>query len=187
MADETWLEKLKTNIAAIKTETALIKTQTDKIAAKMLYSMDFWSESQEEVQVSQAAGTKSLPSVIVAGLPAGSTVVRAVALFAARVVDNVNVAVNKLDGATVTDTSQVIQVQDDTPGTWLDAIIFVDDQFGLAEETREGGPLLIGSENIVAEVDGNDGYSFRWLLAKADEDHLQFNDVQVGLRLWYSL
>jgi len=154
--------------------------------ASILHPIDFWSESQEELQVSSGAGTKTLPSVTVADLPTGATVVRAVALFAARVVENVNAAANKLDGATVADTSQVIQVQDDSPGTWRDAIKFVDDQFGVAAETREGGPMLIGSIDIAVEVDGNDGYSFRWLLAKADEDHLQFNDVQVGLRLWYS-
>jgi len=151
-----------------------------------LVCLDFWSETQEEVQLAQAAGTKSLPSVTVAGLPTGVTVVRVVAMFMARVIENTNEAVNKLDGATVAETSQVIQVRSDEPGTWQDAIKFVDDQFGLAPTTREGGPALTGSVDISEEVDGNDTYEFQWLLAKADQDHLQFNDVQVGLRLWYT-
>ncbi|GAI28182.1 unnamed protein product, partial [marine sediment metagenome] len=96
---------------------------------------------------------------------------------------------NKLDGATVANTSQVIQVADDTPGTYYDAINFVDDQFGIAAVTREGGDVIIGSINIAGagKVDANDGYLFQWLLALADEDYLNFNDVQVGLRIWYSI
>lgn len=156
--------------------------------ASILHPLDFWSESQEEVQVSQEAGTETLPSVTVEGLPTGATVVRAIALFAARVLENVHATeVNNLDGATVAEISQVIQVQDDSPGTWRDAIKFVDTQFGVAATLREGGPMLIGSVDIAVEVDEDDTYSFRWLLAKAAQDHLQFNDLQVGLRLWYSL
>ncbi|GAJ11139.1 unnamed protein product, partial [marine sediment metagenome] len=37
------------------------------------------------------------------------------------------------------------------------------------------------------EVDENDGYDFQWLNAKAHLGNLQFNDVQVGLRIWYSV
>ncbi|GAF99562.1 unnamed protein product, partial [marine sediment metagenome] len=143
---------------------------------------------QEEVQVAQTAGTKALPSVTVADLPGGATVVRAIAMFAARVIENVHATeANNLDGATAAGTSQVIQVQDSTLGTWRDAIKFVAGQLGVAATLREGGPMLIGSVDIAVEVDGDATYDFRWLLAKAAQDHLQFNDVQVGLRIWYSV
>lgn len=184
--NKSWIEKLKDDIAEIKAETASIKTQTDKIAAKMLFTMDFWSLPQEEVQVPAIPATKTLPSVVITDLPSGATVARAIALFACRVVENVNAASNKLENSTVPLTSQVIQVTG-TPGSYVDAIKFVDDQFGIAAETREGGPMLVGSIDIVAQVDRNDTYDFRWLLAHAERDFLQFNDVQVGLRIWYSL
>jgi hypothetical protein len=154
---------------------------------RQLLCMDFWSDSQEELAILQAAGTKALPDVTVADLPAGATIVRAIAIFKCRMIENTNGAANKLDGATVAATSQVIQVRDDTPGTWRDAINFVDDQFGLAATTREGGDVCMGSVDIAVEVDGNDTYNFQWLLAKADQDNLNFNDVQVGLRIWYSV
>ncbi len=152
---------------------------------KQLLCVDFWSEYQEEVQVAQAAGTLSMPNVTVSDIPAGATIVRAIAMVKARAVENTNGAANKLDGATVAATSQVIQVRDDTPGTWRDAINFVDDQFGLAASTREGGEVILGQVDIAVEVDGNDTYNVQWLLAKADQDVINFNDVQVGLRVWY--
>jgi len=152
--------------------------------------LDFWSDPLEEVQLDGAvAATIALGTVTVADLPAGATIVRAIAMFKFRALENTNAGVNKLDGATVVNTSQVIQVADDTPGTYYDAINFVDDQFGMAATTREGGDVLIGSIDIAGsgKVDANDGYLFRWLLALADEDFLQFNDVQVGLRIGYSV
>ena len=152
---------------------------------RQLFSMDFWSNPQEELSIPAVAATRTLPSVTVADLPAGATIVRAIAIVKFRMIENTNVAANKLDGATVAVTSQVIQVQDDTPGTWRDAINFVDDQFGLAATTRESGDMLIGSIDIAVEVDGNDTYEFQYLLAHADQDSLNWNDVQTGLRIWY--
>lgn len=144
-----------------------------------IFQFDYWSVSQEEVAVTAVAGDLALPNVVVAGIPAGATVVRVVAMFKSRVIENTNAAVNKLNGA------QEIQVRDDTPGAWADAINFVDDQFGLAASTREGGDVIVGAIDLVATVDGNDTYNFQWASAVADQANLQFNDVQVGLRVWY--
>lgn len=159
------------------------------LSNRQLFCMDFWSDPQEEVSLAAAAATKTLPTVTVADLPSGATIVRAIAMFKFRMVENTNAAANKLNGATVAGTSQVIQVRDDTPGTWYDAINFVDDQFGIAATTREGGDVCIGSVDIAGagKVDANDGYNFQWLLGRADLDNLNFNDVQVGLRIWYSV
>jgi len=177
-----------TDLPAVKTDTAAIKTQTDKIAGKMLFSMDFWSDPQEEVQVAAAAGTLVItPTVTVADLPAGATIVRAIAMFKFRMVENIYAGENNLDGATNPDTSQVIQVKETAAGAYIDAINFVNNQFTLADTAREGGDVLIGSIDITGQVDGNDSYTFRWLLRKADQDFINFNDIQVGLRIWYSV
>ena len=172
-------------------EIATILTNVNTLiasSARQLFIMDFWSNPQEEVPVAGGAGTLALPDVTIADLPVGATVVRAIALFKARIIENTNVAANKLDGATNPGISQVIQVRDDTPGVWRDAINFVDDQFGIAAgPLRETGDVLLGSIDIAVEVDGNDTYNFQWLLAKADVANINFNDVQVGLRIWYSV
>ncbi len=146
-----------------------------------LYSMDFWSSSQEEVALTGAAGDKTLPSVVVADLPAGSTVVRAIAIFKFRSIESHTFAGgNKLDGV------QDIQVKENAAGSFIDAINLVDDQFTLAQDTREGGDTILGTIDVTSEVDGNDTYAFQWDEAVADETGIKFNDVQMGLRIWYS-
>ena len=148
---------------------------------------DFWSDPIEEVQIDGTSVTATLPGVTIDGIPAGATILRAIAMFKFRMVENTNAAVNKLSDGTAAATSQVIQARDDTPGAWIDAINFVDDQFRLDGETREGGDVCIGSIDISSVVVGNDGYEFQWLLGKADSDFISFNDVQMGIRVWYSV
>ena len=147
--------------------------------------MDFWSDTQEEVVVTGGQTTPTLPTVTVADLPSAATIVRAIAMIKFRVVENTNVAENSIDKTAV----QPIQVRDDTPGTWYSAMNFVDEQFKIAASTREGGDVFIGSVNIAGagKVDANDGYNFQWLNAKAHLGNLQFNDMQTGLRIWYSI
>jgi len=152
---------------------------------RILCSMDFWSQPQEEVQLTDnaAPGTDvALPDVTIADLPAGATVVRAIALFKFRMVENTNAAANALQG------DQHIQVRDDTPGTWRDAISMMDNMFTLAAGPfREGGDVAVCDHDIAVEVDGNDTYNFQWAASLVDQANLQFNDVQVGLRIWYSV
>lgn len=154
---------------------------------RMLFTMDFWSDQLEEVQLAAAAGTDALPDITVADLPAGATIVRAVVMFKFRMIENTNAGVNKLNGATVAGTSQVIQIRSDAPLAYVDAINFIDDLFTLAASTREGGDVIIGQVDVAGTVDENDTYNLRWLLSRADADFLNFNDVQVGLRIWYSV
>ncbi|GAI95025.1 unnamed protein product, partial [marine sediment metagenome] len=154
----------------------LIKAQTDKIAGKMLFSMDFWSLPQEEVALTIGAGDQGLPSVSVADLPDGAAIVRAIAMFKFRMVENHTYAgPNRLDGP------QEIQVAGD-----VDAINFVTGQFTLAETTREGGDVVIGLIDIAATVNANGAYAFHWDEAKAIQTGINFNDVQMGIRIWYS-
>ncbi len=153
--------------------------------------VDFWSTSVLQVQL-QAAATSlaAMATVTVASLPTGATVVKAVAMMMFGDRYNAHATtVNKLNGATVADTSQVIQVADDTPGTYYDAINFADDQLNTPSLSYGAGVVIIGSINLAGagKVDANDGYIFRWLLSRADLDFLNLNDVQFGLRIWYTV
>ncbi|KKK67673.1 hypothetical protein LCGC14_2951750, partial [marine sediment metagenome] len=90
-------------------------------------------------------------------------------------------------GANAINVAQHIQVRDDTPGTWRDAISIADNLFTFTEAAREGGDILIGDHDITVEVDGNDDYNFQWASADADQISINFNDIQVGLKIWYSV
>ncbi len=175
--------QVQNDVTQIQSDVTSIVTTT----GEHLSIADFWSDPIEEAQINAAGITVSLPAVTVEGLPSGATILRAIAMFKFRMVENTNAAANKLNDGTIANTSQVIQIRDDAPGAWGDAINFVDDQVGLDGETREGGDVCIGSIDISSIVDGNDGYEFQWLLGRADLDFISFNDVQVGIRVWYSV
>jgi hypothetical protein len=168
------------------TEIKNVLAQVQEGLASTLSMADFWSEPVEEVQINAAGVTVTLPGIAIDGIPDDASVVRAIAIFKFRMVGNTDIGANKLNGGTAPATSQVIQVRDDIPGPWADAINFADDQFGVEGQTREGGDVCIGSLDIAGIVAGNGGYEFRWLLARADADFLNFNDAQVGIRVWYS-
>lgn len=153
----------------------------DTSLGRTLFFLDFWSTPQALVTIPAVAADQSLPDVTVAELPAGATVVRAVAMFKYRIVANTNAGDNKLNGA------QEIQVRTDAPGAWTDGINFVDDQFSIAASTREGGDVAIGAIDIGATVTGNDTYNFQWDEAVADLASLTFADVQTGLRIYFSI
>ena len=167
-----YLEELAA--ANIPADVDGLKTSRDR----QLFSEDFWSIPQIAVVIPAGAATQTLPDVIV-DIPAGATVVKATAMFMFRMLDNAGAA-NKLSGA------QHIQIQKGA-GAFGDAISLVDDQFGIGEATREGGTLVVGDHNVAATVTADETYGFQWLDALADVAGLTFNDLQMGIRVWYSV
>jgi hypothetical protein len=161
-------------LSAIETLVDGIETRTNNL----LNTTTYFSASQEEVALTAGAGDKTLPSVTLPNI--SGTIVHVYAGFKFRMIENTNVAGNKLNGA------QDIQVRVDTPGAWADAINFVDDQFGLAASTRESGDCVIGNIDLVGTVSAfNDIYEFQWDEGVADVANLQFNDVQTFLIVKY--
>jgi flagellin-like hook-associated protein FlgL len=187
---KTDITQVQNDITQVQNDIVQVQNDVSQVvvsSGKQLLSMDFWSAPQEAAQIDGAGVTVSLPAVMIEGLPDGATILRAVAMLKFRMVENTNAAANGLDGETVAGTSQVIQVRDDTPGAWGNAIAFVDGQFSLKGEVRESGDVCIGSINIDSIVVVNDIYEFQWLLGKADQDFINFNDIQTGIRVWYSV
>lgn len=152
---------------------------------RQLFTMDFWSATQALVSLTDTAapGTDTaLPDVVVAGLPAGATIVRATVFMKFRILENSNAAANKLQGA------QNIQVQKGGAGGYSTGIALVDDLFGIAAgPLREAGDVLMGNTDLAAKITGNDTYNVQWTAALVDQANLNFYDVQTGIRIWYSV
>ena len=148
-------------------------------------TLDFWSAPQEEVAIPAAPASQNFNAVTVVGLPAGAVITRAVVMFKFRVIENSNAAANGLDGA------QHIEIQDDGGGAWTPAISLAANLFtmGATINLREGGDVLIGDHDVAGAgfVDGDDTYNIRWTDAHALQASLLFNDVQVGIRVFYSV
>lgn len=188
MADVSGITTAGPTKAEMDTAHALLATVAKQ--NKMRFPLPTqWSEGKIQVQITAAGATIALPTITIANLPTNATIVEAHLMFKFRMIENKHAGVNKLNGATDPGVSQVIQIQDDGGGAWTDAITFVDDFFTLASETREGGDVIGGTPNVgVANVvDGNDTYNVQFLLGKADQDFINFDDVQVMLQISYSI
>jgi hypothetical protein len=142
--------------------------------------MDFWSNPQEEASIGSGAADLPLPSVVVAGIPSGSTFVRAVCMLKMRALENTHASTtNKLNG------NQYVQVKESAAGSYTNCILLVDDLWTVVAATREGGDLVIGNTDVKAEVDANDTYAFQIDESKADVSSLNLNDVQTGIRVYF--
>lgn len=144
------------------------------------YWMDFWSALQAAVTLTNASQDLSLPDVVVAGLPTRITITRALAIFKFRVVQDTSGVQNAL---TLGGGTPALQVRDDTPGPWTDAIDLIEDLFLVPASTIEGGDVLMGNINISAVVDGEDTYNFQLDDVLADGNNLVLRDLQTGIRV----
>jgi hypothetical protein len=161
---------------------AAIKAQTDRIPC-ILSSMDFWGDTIEELQLTSALQANLAlagADVVIADVPLGATITRVVVMFMCRAIENTNVAANKLQGA------QNIEVNFDG-GAFVDAIPMADDLFGVALSTREMGTVIMGNIDVKATVTGNGTCTFRIDAARADLDFLNFNDFQIGVRIYWTV
>lgn len=147
---------------------------------RSLCSMDFWGVLTEELQLTSAlqANLALGGNVVIAGLPDGLTLVRVVVMFMCRSIENTNAAANKLQNA------QNIEVAFGGAG-WLDAVALADDLFAVALSTREMGTVIVGAVDVKATVTGNGTCTFRIDAARADQNNLNFNDYQVGVRVYF--
>jgi len=152
------------------------------VVPKIERSLDFWSVPQQLLVIQNSSGPvdTALPDVVVAGLPDNARVTRVEAIFKFRAIQDISGLGNLLAGA------QSIQVRVSTPpGDWANAVNFADTEFTLAALAREGGDAMLGDVDLSATVNGNGTYNFQWTGGLAGQDNLQFNDLQVGLRVWF--
>jgi len=174
-----------TTNTAITTIDTVVDTVAANTARILCTPPPFWSDVIEEIAVTGSQSTIAFTggNVVVSGIPSGATITRVIFIFMWGALENTNGAANKFDAA----SALPIQIDDDSDTGWLTCMNFVDDTFGIAATTREGAGIIIGNIDIKARVDGDDTYDFQWLNAKADQSNLQFNNVQVGLQITYSL
>ena len=150
--------------------------------SRIMSSMDFWGDTTEELQLTNVAQANLTlgGNVVIAGIPAGATITRVVAMFMCRAIENTNAAANKLLGA------QNIQVNF-AAGAFVNAINLADDLFAVALSTREMGTVIIGDNDVKTTVTGNGTCTFQIDSAQADVANLNFNDYSIGVRVYFSV
>lgn len=144
--------------------------------------LDLWSGHAPQVVVSTVAGDKALPSITIAGIPAGAVIQRAVMMLKFRYLENTNAAVNSLSG------SQVIQAQKHVGGAWLTGIALAGGELAIGASALGSGDIMMGGNDIKDQVPANGGVmDFKWTSALAAQNNLNINDVQVGIRIFFNI
>jgi hypothetical protein len=156
---------------------AALNTDIDKM---VFGPLEYWSTPQTAVVLPAAVADQALPDVVVASIPTGATVLIARAIFRFRRLQNAGAA-NNLNG------DQYISCQKGGAGGYSNAIKFPTNLFDIGAGVVDApGSQYDGEYNIVAKVDGNGTYNFKWY-GQADVDNLTFTDVLMGLKIWYTL
>ncbi len=164
--------------ANIPTDIDGLKTSRDR----QLFTLDLWSTYTAQISLTTGAGDKTLQNITITNIPAGATVVRAIMMFKCRSIANTNALVNSLSGA------QNIQCQKAVGGAYITGIALAGGEFSVASSSTEGGDVLMGTSDVSAQVPANAAVmNFKWTNALAAQNNLNFNDIQIGLRIWYSV
>ena len=150
------------------------------VNAPVMASMNLWSAYDDQIVLTTSAEDISLPSIFIAGLPLGAKIVRAVMMFKYRTIENSSDGGNSVSG------SQDIQAQKAIDGSWITGIALNGDECFEPASTRETGDVMMGTDDISGQVPENgEEMNFQWTQGQAADDELYFNDVQVGLRIWF--
>jgi hypothetical protein len=167
------------DIKAILERLDLLET---KLSSGERPPRDFWGHYTPQVQLTTVAGDRSLPGIAIEGLPAGAIILQARMLLKFRILENTNANLNSLNGA------QNIQVRKQVDGSWLTGIALAGGEMAIPASMRETGDVLLGTHDIASQFPAEGGQlEFRWTDARAAQDSLNFNDVQMGVRVWYAI
>jgi len=152
--------------------------------------IDYWSDVQDNIEIDGAAADLDFPNVVIAGLPAGLTIARVVAMLKYSARKDSSAAENYIDQA-----SKTIRVKKSS-GSWgTDDVVAIDfDQYEMrtAKSAKEGGDLIVGDNDVKSEVDGDATYNFRSEQTNRSDaisalaDHLTLYDVQMGIRVYFA-
>lgn len=160
-------------------EKQIQEAMADIFAAPRSLDM-VWSPYLNQAALSTTPTDISLGSIIISGLPTGAVVVKAYMFVKFSTKENTASVDNSISGA------QNIQAQKHTSGTWVTGISFAGGEYATPAATREGGDVFMATADISSQIPANgDQVDFQWAQALAVGDNLNFNDIQVGLRVFY--
>jgi len=143
--------------------------------------MEFWSITDDVLDLPAAAANVACPNIVVSGLPTGATVIKALGRLQFRKIANLNAGGdNAIQGA------QSMQIKKST-GSFIAFLPLVDNQWLLAASTSEGGGIFTADDasDCKSQVDANATYNVQFTNADVDLDTLTLYDIKVGLKIWF--
>ena len=175
---------VKNDVTNVKSDVTNIKSDVTSILnsiGKQPSIIDLWSPYLASMSLETVPDTMVLPSITIAGLPAGVTIARAIMMLKFRKLGDSSGSDNRVNGA------QNIQASGDGGTTWVTGIALGGDEFFCVASAVETGDVMMGTDDIKSQVPANGAVmQFQWTDALAAELSLDFYDIQVGLRIWYT-
>ena len=182
---DTLLARLTSTRAGYLDNLSAGAVATQASVDRKVSCMTFWSDvsATNPILLPASATDTNLPSVVVANIPSGSTIVQAIALIKLRAIQNASSSgYNAIKGA------QNIRIKVST-GTWtvddIIAINLIDNQWYVAASTREYGDVQVGDNDVKSVVTGNGTYNLRFEDALVDYATLDLYDAQAAIRIWF--
>lgn len=144
--------------------------------------LTFKSNLQKSVTIPAVAANQSLPSVTIpANALKGRKIEAAYCHFLFGRVGDSSGADNKLSG------NQYIQVKESVSGSYINAILLVDDMIliDVSESTVIGGNVIYGNIDVKAQVSAEGlTFNFQWTSAIADGATLDLGDIEMVIEVW---
>jgi hypothetical protein len=187
----SWADADLVALASVCTETRLaelaaanLPADIDAIKSRNVSMMEFWSDLDASVALSTSTTNVALPNVIVAGIPSGATIIRAIGMLHQRHTVDTSGAINGLAAAAVVNVKK-------STGAWgtddVALINFPANTWYTAASSRSDGRLFVGDNDAASEVDGNATYNLRFNgNAYAKGFVLAFIDIAVGLQVYFT-
>ena len=182
-------------VAAVKAKTDNLpadpadQSDLEDILARKYPFLDFWAHpAADKITVTSTAQDIVFPSIVVAGLPSGLTLVRVVFILSVADLKDTSGSDNYINAAS---KSIRIMLSGGAWGTNDIIALTLDNQALFTTGSGErGGPVLYGPD-LKATVNANG----TWEVQSRQTTHgdalvalgndLEFFDVEVGLRFWY--
>jgi len=173
---------LDTVLSEIQNETYGLEALKAAIERKVTH-MDFWADNTAQVALTTVlTADYNLNSLVIAGIPTGATIVRVVALLKIASIRDTSGSDNAVNGATA------LKVDADSEyGSLVTAIDIVDNSWAVdvSQTVERGGDVLIGDNDVKAEITGNGTFYAQLQNIGCDGNNLNLEDVAWGVRVYF--
>jgi len=142
--------------------------------------MEFHSEIDDIITLTTATANVALPDIIVADIPANTTIVRVIGELAIHSITDTSGALNAINGA------GMVQIQKSAGGVYTNLITIPDNLWRTQASTEVGGMIVRGTNDAASEVTANGTYNLKFNgNIFVDGNNLELSDVQVILKIYF--
>jgi len=169
--------------SAIEAAITAAHSATETKVERKVTHMDFWADNKAQVVLTTVATADyPLNSLVIAGIPNGATLVRVVALLKIASIRDTSGSDNAVNGATA------LKVDADVAyGSTVTAIDIEDNSWAVdvSQAVERGGDVLIGDNDVKAEINGNGTFYAQLENVACDGNNLKLEDVAWGVRIYF--